>query len=44
MTEKKSKKENKKINKRKSGNLIVIISCVLAVILLSMIAIFGIYT
>ena len=44
MTEKTNKKENKKNNKRKSGNIIAIISCLLAAVLLSMIAIFGIYT
>ena len=44
MAEKTNKKENKKNNKRKSGNIIAIISCLLATVLLSMIAIFGIYT
>ena len=43
MAEKTNKKENKKNKKRKSGNIIAIISCLLAAILLSMIAIFGIY-
>ena len=43
MAEKEAKKENKKTNKRKTGNKIAIISCILAAILLSMIAIFGIY-
>ena len=45
MAEKSNQKENKKNkkNKRKTGNKIAIISCILAAILLSMIAIFGIY-